>query len=245
MKNFGRFEITIKPFQILIMALTSLLSIISGLLALPVSAKIVFLSTFGAIFFLTLGAFIQSLRSPGYGVISWHLSRDRGEAKEFLRQSIESTRKRGNGLEIDCMGIKLGTVSDFLHSSINIYDWSNARIRYLILKTGSEGAKQREAIEVRPRIDYSTERGLEQAKQVRELFNQKWKDAQFQIKTFCLLPSFYIIRVNDLMFVSLYLRDKGKNCPYFILRTGTDTYFSHFSTYFNLIFDSNLAQPTQ
>ena len=225
-----------------LLALSAVVSIVAGLLSLPMWLKIIIIVPFGAIFFILLGSLLQSLRFNDHRIKSWHLNRIRGSARDFLEGATKKAVGMGQKIEIDCMGIKLGTVSDFLHAYIKELDWSRCHIRYLILESGSQGAKDRETIEVRPRIDSSTEKGLAEAQAIRGALVEEYQDVNFEIKTCRFLPSFYIIRVNEVMFVGLYLRQKGRDCPYMIMEAGPESYYSHFKEYFDSIYGSDLSK---
>lgn len=233
----------LQPFYLITMTLTALLSVISGLLSLPSNLKIIFISIFGALFCIVLGIFIQSMRSAGYGIISWHLVRQKHDVLRFFDSTIKKVGKNSKKINIDCMGIKMGTPSDYLQNNINSFSCDEVTIRYLILKTDSEGTKTRAKIEGRKKMNLTTERALEAAIQVRDLYNRRWESKVVSIKTFSFLPSFYIIRINELMLVGFYLREKGIHCPYLILELGLNSYFTYFSDYFDKIYNSDLAKP--
>lgn len=241
MEKKRRITRSIKPFKFVILGLASLLSVTAALLALPFTFKVIFVSLFGAVFFVTLGVVIQSLQSPGYGITSWHFRREPEYVRSFIRDALEAVTKKGDRIEVDCMGIKSGTASDVLESTINSYNWESAKCRYLILESGSEGALNREIIEGRRRLDLSTKRGLEAAALFGEKLRKRFSTANVLIKTYHFLPAFYIIRINDHMLVSFYLKDKGTYCPYLILRHGPDSFFLPFKKYFDSMFDSELS----
>lgn len=232
----GRFSIFLKGSAI---SLSAIVSIVAGLASLPNTLKLAIVAPFSAVFFLLLGSLLQSAHIADHRIMSWHVSRIRGNARDFLETVVGREARRGRPIHIDCMGIKLETVSDFMHSTASQDHWKNAQVRFLLLRTGSEGAKAREAIEVRPRIDLSTEKGLSEARHVKALLTKRWPQMQFIIKRFSFLPAFYIVRINDSMLVGLYLRQKGRDCPYLLLEAGPDSFLSQFQEYFDTIFDAH------
>jgi len=241
MKLTRQFIGTMRPYHLALLGTTTLLSVISSFLTLPMELKMTFLGVLGALFFVTLGSLLQAIRSPGHGVTAWHLDRDPTYVRSFIREALDRGRNSGEGLEIDAMGIKAGTLSDMLDTLVGTLNWDSSRIRFLILKTGSRGAIQRAAIEGRRQFQLSTERGLEAALDLKDKITRKATTAIVSIKTFEFLPAFYIVRIGDVMLVGFYLKEKGTNSPYLLLRLEPDSFFPYFKRYFDAIFGSDLS----
>jgi hypothetical protein len=237
-----RLRQSVGPFRLVVLGLAALLSAIASLVSLPPPLRITFIAGFGAVLFATLGSLVQSLRYPGHGVITWHLSREPEYVRTFLREALRDATERRAPLDVDAMGIKARTVSDVLDSHAATLDWSTARVRFLLLRTGSDGARHRCVLEGRTSMDLTTDRGLEAARDLQTKVRDTYHSERVAIKVFDFLPSYYIIRVDRLMLVGMYLREKGTLSPYMILRSEPDSVFASFRRYFDGVFESELAR---
>jgi hypothetical protein len=229
------------PYRLLVLSITFLLSIIANLMALPDNIKIIIVLVLAAIFFMTAGAVLQVYRQDEFSAGRWGFNREENE-RRLLNQAIETAVRSKKRIEVDCMGIKGASVSNLLTDELKKdRKWGEIQIRYLLLKADSPGAKNRAIIEGSWTLNESIRAGLGYAICVKNEFEKKVKESTIKIKHFHFIPSFYIVRVNELMVVGLYVKEKGRLCPYLVLKSESNVYFSHFKNYFEAIFNSELA----
>ena len=187
---------------------------------------------------LTIGFFFNS---NNYPVIN--KKRGRIKINEFLRNRLDIVVKSNIPIKIDAMGVKLKSLVDFLEDYKNqMAGWGSTDVRFLALNSKSIGAKHREILENRPVGEL--QKLEEQIKVNVETFRRLIRDSKstinFQPKLYDIDPAYYIIRINDSMFVGFFVAEKGPQSPYTIIdKNKAPELYMNFLNYFEIIYNNS------
>lgn len=167
--------------------------------------------------------------------------RDRPFVNKFINSQIKKLKNKGEIIRIETVSQQSNSFREAIETLINKKELPIINAEILILKSNSEGSTTRANFEVKD-ITHLNQK-LESAKRdLKRLVHlaKSFNGSNISLREYKFAPSFYTLRINDIMIVSFYLREKGHLCPYLLLsQKKNPKVFQDFVNYFEQIRDES------